>query len=556
MNTPVPLPISKHIPAWKRLGLKLKNANDSAATATVTSEDTLNDAEDRSKLKRKSQEEETLAPTLAVNEPSKKKKKVRSTAPESNGITSVTPPSQRKKSVTFSPETKVEDGESVKQYHKNWVSSQRSNDPQFDVEKLNPALKALEPTTVRETSPEQPAVSLISPSLPIDNRPTAPKKKPKKKQNISHSNSGPTSQQPSSDYTYPALAYLTTYHTSRDSWKFNKADQNYLIKHIFHHAQVPAQHDPALASYLKGLASENTKARIRREALDIRAEDEKWLAIRDNIEQDSNGNDDKDMGVERETPEQRLARRLLDYNSAVDKVKAILEAKEDAREEAEWALGPARSEWEQRLERRRRAEVVLWGVGEIGEKVMEALQLATKNQQQQPETITSTAPKKLAEQPDFRKQMGPKRIRFDDDDDDDDKNKKPTVLELRTTVAPTILPPPITPKPTPNKPPSTSTTTNTTDQPKKRKRKVKSRPGAGAGAIPDDLTSSDSSSNSSDSDSDDQNEEVKRAIQRKRDLQERLAAQKRELERARREVEEVLSTSSDSDSSSGDSGSS
>ena len=484
---------------------------------------------------------------------------------------STSPSLQRKKSVTFSPETKAEDGESVKQYYKKWVSSQQSSDPGFDANTLNPALKSIEPAAAKVTSPS----NLPQPSE-ILHRQQAESQPPQRKRRRSSSSSKRrpalgliphySLQSPSSStngtgstYVHPALAYLTAHHTSRGTWKFNKADQNYLLKHIFHHTHVPSQYDPALASYLKGLASENTKARIRREALEIRAEDEKWLATPDTVEQsndgkeqgsNSNSNSNKEMGVERETLEQSLARRLQDYNAAVDRMRSILEAKEDAREAAEWDLGPAHKEWEARLERRRRAEVVLWGVGETGQKVMEALQMATKNrqdqQQQQKEeeparstsTTTDTTTGGLAEQPGYRTQMGPKRIRFDEGDN----NEVNGVNDWPRTDAPMDAP-----SSSSNKNNTTTTTTidstmsnNSAKEPtpkskrqRKRHRSSKSR----QGAIPDDLTTSDSDS---DNDPASEDEETKLMMQRKRDLQERLAAQKRELDRARREVEEEL----------------
>lgn len=579
MNDPS-TPTPKHIPAWRRLGLKLKHAKEPLAAARGADNGIAD--ESRSNLKRKIPAVVEASETASTGSGCLiKKKKTTSTSPDNNGTTSVLPSaeatklkslspattsSQKKKSVTFAPETKAEDGESLKQYYKKWLSSQQTSDPDFDADKLSPALRSIEPAAARVTTPEESAAALTNTSPPTEGKPIAPKKKKqKKKQKKSKSTSGSSNslQTPSSAtdgsssaYVHPALVYLTTHHTSRSTWKFNKAHQNYILKHTFHHTHIPPVYDPALALYLKGLASENTKARIRREAIEIRAEDEKWLATPEpdpeTADKNSNVqelNGDSDMGVERETLEQNLARRLRDYNAAVDKMKAILEAKEEDREAAEWHLGPARKEWEARLERRRRAEVALWGVGEIGQTVMEALQMAVEQQQQWKPTTG-----KVTEQPEFRTQMGPKRIKFGEEDEVNGRvNGRRTDSSVATTHTPTTT--------------TTTTTTSSSsggggggggsgdsktsstkepnppaaDSKKKRKRKrtVKDR----QGAIPDDLTSS-SSSSSGDSDKGDdasEDEETKRVMQRKADLEERLAAQKRELERAKREVEEEMS---------------
>lgn len=579
--SPSPSPSTKHIPAWRKLGLKLKNAKENIEATSEPSNGI--SSKERSNGKRKFVAEgEASEPAPSTNGHSRKKKKTQSPSLDNDSTNSVsqsagstdptphipaTPSLQRKKSVTFAPEAKAQDGDSVKQYYKKWVSGQQKDDPGFDASTLNPALKSIEPApAVTHATTKQLAAPLTHDSLPADGKSTTPTKAKKKK-------SKPTSellQSPSSTnngsspiYVHPALTYLTAHHNSPSTWKFNKAHQNYLVKHLFHHNLIPSKYDPALASYLKGLASENTKARIRREALEIRADDEKWLASPDAEPQSTaNSNEDKKdddednndkttkMGVDRETPEQTLARRLTDYNAAVDKIKAILEAKEDAREAAEWddPGSPVRQEWEARLLRRRRAEVVLWGVGEVGEKVMEALSVAVtkqQGQQQQQQQQQEQEPKpfgKGTEQPEFRKQMGPKRIKFGDEDE---KNVSiPADTTTATPITYGIKSPP------PSQPPrqSTAAAASNGTMAEKRKRKRKRNYKDRQGAIPDDISTSNSSSSDNNSSDD---EETKRVMQRKRDLQERLAAQKRELERARREVEEEISEGSDEGSEGG-----
>ena len=331
----------KHIPAWKKLGLKLKNANEPQEAATGLTNGTYNGT--RNNLKRKYSTEPKASETAwTTNGPLNQKKKTKSTLLDNNSTTPVTlsadptvpkpqlpatPSLQKRKSVTFAPETKAEDGDGIKQYYKKWLTSQQVNDPNFDASKLGPALKPIVPTAARIT-PEQSAAAPSRTSSPTEGKPTAPKKKkqqkfkPTPKPSHSPQLSSSTASNSSHEYVHPALIYLNAYHTTPIIWKFNKAHQNYLLKHILRLTHVPSQYDSALASYLKGLASENTKARIRREALEIRTEDEKWLVSPDVGSDcadngDEEENEDGEMGVERETPEQNLARRLQDNTPAL-----------------------------------------------------------------------------------------------------------------------------------------------------------------------------------------------------------------------------------------------
>ncbi|KAL2053753.1 hypothetical protein ABVK25_006058 [Lepraria finkii] len=59
--------------------------------------------------------------------------------------------------------------------------------------------------------------------------------------------------------------------------------------------------------------------------------------------------------MDNETYERCKERKKRDYEAAVKSRK---------REEREWELGGEKAGWEERLRKRRRAEVVLWGVGE------------------------------------------------------------------------------------------------------------------------------------------------------------------------------------------------
>jgi hypothetical protein len=90
------------------------------------------------------------------------------------------------------------------------------------------------------------------------------KEKRKKSENANTSEStsdDPTTQQKSSES--PTLSYLSTYHTDRASWKFQKIRETQLFKHILSLEHIPTQYDAALLSYLQGLRGEAAKQRLR-----------------------------------------------------------------------------------------------------------------------------------------------------------------------------------------------------------------------------------------------------------------------------------------------------
>ena len=68
--------------------------------------------------------------------------------------------------------------------------------------------------------------------------------------------------------------------------------------------------------------------------------------------------------MENETVAQCIARRRRDYENAVARIKQTLREREEEREERDWELLGEKEEWEARIRKRRRAEIVLWNVGE------------------------------------------------------------------------------------------------------------------------------------------------------------------------------------------------
>ena len=98
---------------------------------------------------------------------------------------------------------------------------------------------------------------------------------------------------------------------------------------------------------------------MRKEAFVIREEDDKWL--------DSELTPDQKM--ENETTAQCLARRKRDFDIAVAHLKEKLRQREYEREDREWEVSGEKDEWNRQFYKRRRAELVLWGVGEEEERL-------------------------------------------------------------------------------------------------------------------------------------------------------------------------------------------
>lgn len=428
----VPEPTQKHVPAWKKLGLKLKYAEEEPEDAQTRQNDTVNKKKRRivekedaavenspvqrstKKIKNpKSRAEETgeavngngishgygdanklrngtkmsgdstEESAEAVNgkpecsnrptnleRPSKKARRSRVETDVSTistdgknggtiGAESSTPPAlkttpaSRGKSVSFTPDTKTGDGDSVKGLYKTWIAKQIATDPSFDPSTISPALRSIVPSTI--VSPGSPS-PVISTATSNSDATTTANKKPIRKiktrlPKIS-SDSGPSRFD-------PVLTYLTTHHVSPRTWKFSKSHQNQILKHLFSLKHIPPSYDSALLPYIRGLKGTSARSRVRKDALAVREEDEQWLE----------SEPPESERMKNETAAQCNARRRRDYEAAVTRMKQTLEAKEDEREERESELLGENREWEERYRKRRRAEILLWCVGEEGEVV-------------------------------------------------------------------------------------------------------------------------------------------------------------------------------------------
>ncbi|KAI9769251.1 MAG: hypothetical protein M1840_004380 [Geoglossum simile] len=252
-----------HTPAWKKIGLKLKFsknevpecANDrpkrTASKAVVDGFRPILSPKTIKRLASKS-----TAANSRSND-STKPLEMSQTSSKTNTRTSLPIPQTRKrKSVTFTPETKVEDGDSVRQLFKAWVTEQKAEDPSSQAENF---VKAFE-SGVPHSKPAK----------------EAKMRGAKEKWQRIDSQAGIQLRTPPTVNVTPlhsAIVYLLDHYQPGSNWKFNKAKQSYLLKHLFDFSKVPADYDEALRGYIVGLQGQGVRARARGAAEKIKTEE-------------------------------------------------------------------------------------------------------------------------------------------------------------------------------------------------------------------------------------------------------------------------------------------
>ncbi|KAL8844620.1 MAG: hypothetical protein Q9176_001132 [Flavoplaca citrina] len=378
----MPGAVEAHVPAWKKLGLKLKNASDpDPATPALA-------LGPRNKRKFQTIGDETVS--KSESKPTKRAR--RNKSPDSNSTNSrpaqdvanpafITPKkSTSRKSVSFAAGAKIEDGESAKDLYNTWFDSQKSSDPSFDPSAYNQdALKAITPTSIDFADQDPTTLTTNTSSKDLQPNSTSKgKKKKKKKRNKSKSTTilkaPPSSSQSTTarttkasesdqpNTTHPALTYLKNHQSSPSTWKFSKSRSSYLLRHLFSLTHIPPFYTQALESYLSGLESQTAIEAIRQRALDIIKEDDKWLNDSSNFEgwnlhlEPSNEIEEGQKGGKGEEVyrmDDPIKRKEI-YLQALKRHEDTVRAREDSKEEAK-----NDEAWHKKVARRKRVEGVL-----------------------------------------------------------------------------------------------------------------------------------------------------------------------------------------------------
>ncbi|RKF56862.1 putative proteasome subunit alpha type 6 [Erysiphe neolycopersici] len=232
-----------HTPAWKRIGLKLKLPQvQTYSLNTVIVED--------SNLKRK-------AASLDYSDKKDIKKTKITTEITSQKVHEGTPTnSSTKKSVTFTSETKVEDGDSIKKLFKTWVAQQKSHHSPNSLFKSH---EALEINTDSSCLDEE-----------KDFKKSNKKRKPKSTK-VSKQMKSQVTNELTNDIP-PFLSYLREYHESKETWKFKKNHQTHLLQRIFDIDRVPSNYAHLIYTYVRGLRGQ-VRTRLRDAAIAVKVDD-------------------------------------------------------------------------------------------------------------------------------------------------------------------------------------------------------------------------------------------------------------------------------------------
>ncbi|KAI0543904.1 hypothetical protein F4679DRAFT_590027 [Xylaria curta] len=143
----------------------------------------------------------------------------------------------------------------------------------------------------------------------------------------------------------PALAYLRTWHTARENWKFNKNHQTKLLEQVFAGADettIPAADINVFYEYIQGLQG-GVRTRLRELANGIKAQDMEQAA-------DGFAASGKEMAERKQKEYEEVIRAFLSQTRAPEKRRF---------DEVEYVLRTTDMEMQRRVVKRMRAEMVL-----------------------------------------------------------------------------------------------------------------------------------------------------------------------------------------------------
>lgn len=272
--------MSQHVPAWKKIGLKLKYAKETADDAPVSTLSETNGSS-HAGAKRSREEDAELDNASKRNKQSTRELRTESPAPRSilSGSQSPTKTPANKKAVKFSAETKAEDGETGQNYFKAWAAGQPHTPPKpsteiivpetpESAEKPSPANPQESPAESKKASKREKKAAQAAAQTQhqdVENMPSLQErkeskaaKKAAKQERKAQTQVQQSAQAPGSAY----VDYLHQFHHDKDNWKFNKSKENHLLKSVWSMYRVPASYTDALISYIAGLQGAGARTRL------------------------------------------------------------------------------------------------------------------------------------------------------------------------------------------------------------------------------------------------------------------------------------------------------
>lgn len=312
---------SSHVPAWKKLGLKLKYAKEDAGLRSTDADKLENgvnglpNTREKVKGKRRRLDDEDKDEQQAAGEElahkTKKNKK-------------------EKKRVSFSADTKDRDGDDESgDREEGGVSVSNGGELDFSAH--------------------------VSTEKNQDGPAEKKEKKKKKKEKGSRKDNASKDLTSAHIHEAPILSYLSHYHKNRAAWKFQKNRETQLFKSIFSLEQVPTQYNAALLAYLQGLKSEGARRRLYQAAEEV---------VKGDLEPRQSGegeNGDATATNELNEGGNENGTNTEVYGKTVEAFRTwLLESKEDF--DISHAAGGLDDDARARFEKRHRAELVLFAV--------------------------------------------------------------------------------------------------------------------------------------------------------------------------------------------------
>lgn len=254
---------TERVPAWKRMGLTLKNGSGAAGEKEQAAAGSGSSA---------------VGPV--VGHPSRTPSRTTTTNDTNDSNTPARPRQSHKRKLDPPPsETDINASSPNSHVHNNSTSTiSRSKKQRRDSSSLQTPKKVTfeEPPSTPASSSSTPAAGKTPKSAhskqhskPVVSQAT--KKPAKGKDTAKSPKSQKQKQQPPAD-VQPALAYLRQWKTSRESWKFNKNHQSTLIKHAFEPHAFPADDLDAFYEYIRDLRG-FVRTRLRETAMEIKMRD-------------------------------------------------------------------------------------------------------------------------------------------------------------------------------------------------------------------------------------------------------------------------------------------
>lgn len=276
-----------------------------------------------------------------------------------------TPSLVRRKSVTFTPDTKTSDGNSAQELFKTWVAQQKGPSAEFTADKvaqfvpppnLHPANDLPSPEPISKSSKKDPKkAKKAEKAKKADEAETAKSKsevnskasqsdedvdsteqqaKPSKAKLKAAKKSQRVTEASSNGKKDPApyLLYLDRYHKSRESWKFNKATQTDVLKNALNVFRIPSEYSTALREYITGLQGAAARDRLSETA-------------KTTLKELDGPEPAEEKGEDEDTPMDGLADRQAAHDSALrTRLKKEKKRRRDEADEKSRALKRRRAE--------------------------------------------------------------------------------------------------------------------------------------------------------------------------------------------------------------------